>query len=99
MIKTNQLQEYNNPSNSISDVTCPTINESDNIDLDYDMYMASNDENDVNSNNNDFGIDNNLLMALGNLEKMDEQENVKLKSKLEAEAASTKETEEKLLKK
>ena len=99
MIKTNQLQEYNNPSNSISDVTCPTINESDNIDLDYDMDMASNNEIDVNSYNNDFGIDNNLLMALGNLEKLDEQENIKLKSKLEAEAASAKATEEKLLKK
>ena len=99
MIKTDQLQEYNNPLNSISDVTCPTINESNDIDLDYDMYMASNDENDVNSNNNDFGIDNNLLMALGNLEKLDEQENIKLKSKLEAEAESTKATEEKSLKK
>ena len=99
MIKTDQLQEYNNPLNGISDVTCPTINESNDIDLDYDMYMASNDENDVNSNNNDFGIDNNLLMALGNLEKLDEQENIKLKSKLEAEAASAKAAEEKLLKK
>ena len=99
MKRTNQLEEYNNPLDSISDVTCPTIHESNNIDLDYDMDMASNDEIDVNSYNNDFGIDNNLLMALGNLEKMDEQENVKLKSKLEAEAASAKATEEKLLKK
>ena len=99
MKRNNQLQEYNNPLDRTSDVTCSTINESNNIDLDYDMDMASNDEIDVNSYNNDFCIDNNLLMALGNLEKLDEQENMKLKSKLEAEIASTKETEEKLLKK
>lgn len=102
MKRTNQLQEYNNQLDSRSDVTCPTMDESMDesididVDFDYDMFMASNDENDVNSNNNDFGIDNNLLMALGNLEKLDEQENIKLKSKLEAEAASAKATEEKL---
>lgn len=99
MKKTNQLQEYNKPLDIISGITGSTVYESNNNDLDYDTDMASNDEIDENSYDNDFGIDNTLLMALENLEKLDEQENIKLKSKLEAEVAPPKATEEKLLNK
>lgn len=99
MKKTNQLQEYNKPLDIISGITGSTVYESNNNDLDYDTDMASKDEIDENSYDNDFGIDNTLLMALENLEKLDEQENIKLKSKLEAEVAPPKATEEKLLNK